>query len=257
MPSTLDPYAVLGVRSTASAGELKKAYRLKQRQTHPDTGGSNEAFRAVEDAWAIVGQAAHRRAYDVNRKAESFVSTTPRNAAPTDYQKAWAKGGAAAASAEYARREREETARWNAMYSEQNEWFDRAKKRNEEYATSPVDDEFDEKPRPVVEGLTAWWLKFFYILVVVLNVAAILSTASTPAILLAILPGLGIADAVVIVGVILVSVLMSVCYYSADRFVRLLCVSGVAAVGLLGASVLTVDVLFTMGDVYFANIVNE
>jgi len=38
-------YEVLGVPPTADEREIKRAYREKSKTTHPDQGGSDEAFR--------------------------------------------------------------------------------------------------------------------------------------------------------------------------------------------------------------------
>lgn len=58
------PYAVLGVDRHATAAELRRAYRRRQRQTHPDLGGDAVQFHAVQLAWERVGTAAARAAYD-------------------------------------------------------------------------------------------------------------------------------------------------------------------------------------------------
>jgi hypothetical protein len=63
-PLAANPYEVLGVSPTASDDELRKAYRLRLREAHPDTGGSAAAFDAVQRAWQVVGTPAARRAYD-------------------------------------------------------------------------------------------------------------------------------------------------------------------------------------------------
>lgn len=63
-PLALSPYAVLGVREDASDSELRRAYRLRLRETHPDTGGSASAFDRVQRAWEQVGTPAARAAYD-------------------------------------------------------------------------------------------------------------------------------------------------------------------------------------------------
>jgi hypothetical protein len=58
-------YEVLGVPSTASATEIKKAYRLQARRHHPDVSGADDAaMQALNHAWATLGDPARRRAYD-------------------------------------------------------------------------------------------------------------------------------------------------------------------------------------------------
>lgn len=51
-------FAVLGVPATASAREVKRAYRRKVKQVHPDHGGDREEFERLREAYA----AAKRRA---------------------------------------------------------------------------------------------------------------------------------------------------------------------------------------------------
>lgn len=62
-PASATPYEVLGVSSTATQEEVRRAYRRRARETHPDLGGSAEAFRAVQDAWARIGSAEDRARY--------------------------------------------------------------------------------------------------------------------------------------------------------------------------------------------------
>ncbi|MFZ5896172.1 MAG: J domain-containing protein [Myxococcota bacterium] len=47
-------YQVLGIDSRASLEEIKRAYRKRALETHPDRGGSNEAFRAVQSAFERI-----------------------------------------------------------------------------------------------------------------------------------------------------------------------------------------------------------
>ena len=63
-PLSASAYEVLGVTPTADDEALKRAYRLRLRVTHPDTGGDAAAFIAVQRAWELVGTAASRAAYD-------------------------------------------------------------------------------------------------------------------------------------------------------------------------------------------------
>tara|TARA_Y100001973_G_C5200518_1_gene337285 strand:+ start:2397 stop:2846 length:450 start_codon:yes stop_codon:yes gene_type:complete len=45
------PYNVFGLKKSASNEDMKKAYRKEILKSHPDKGGSNEAFRKIRQAW--------------------------------------------------------------------------------------------------------------------------------------------------------------------------------------------------------------
>ena len=58
-------YEVLGVSTSASAAEIKRAYRTQARRHHPDVAGADDAvMRALNQAWATLGDPARRQAYD-------------------------------------------------------------------------------------------------------------------------------------------------------------------------------------------------
>ncbi len=59
-----DLYAVLGVDPGASQDEIKRAYRRKARECHPDAGGDEEQFKEVQHAWHVLGDPERRRRYD-------------------------------------------------------------------------------------------------------------------------------------------------------------------------------------------------
>ena len=59
-PLSASAYEVLQVVPDISDDELRKAYRLRLRQTHPDTGGDAVLFVQVQRAWELVGTAESR-----------------------------------------------------------------------------------------------------------------------------------------------------------------------------------------------------
>jgi curved DNA-binding protein CbpA len=59
-----DPYADLGVPKDADAPTIKRAYRRKAAQHHPDKGGTPEAFMAVQRAYDILSNDERRARYD-------------------------------------------------------------------------------------------------------------------------------------------------------------------------------------------------
>lgn len=46
--------AVLGVPAGAGAEDLRRCYRRRVRETHPDTGGDPVEFRQVQEAWEML-----------------------------------------------------------------------------------------------------------------------------------------------------------------------------------------------------------
>jgi len=59
-----DHYKTLGVDKTASASDIKLAYRRLASQHHPDKGGDKTRFQAIQEAYSVLGDAARRAEYD-------------------------------------------------------------------------------------------------------------------------------------------------------------------------------------------------
>lgn len=66
-----DLYQILGVNEKASAEELRKAYRDLAKKYHPDANrndpGAEEKFKAISDAYDILGNPEKREKYDQMR----------------------------------------------------------------------------------------------------------------------------------------------------------------------------------------------
>jgi curved DNA-binding protein CbpA len=63
-----DPYEILGLTKTASADDIKKAYRKLARTSHPDLhpddAGAEERFKAISAAYDILKDPETRARYD-------------------------------------------------------------------------------------------------------------------------------------------------------------------------------------------------
>ena len=76
-------YTTLGVRTDASAAEIKKAYRKKALQNHPDKNpgdeGAKDRFSAIADAYQILSDDEKRKVYD-----EKGLDAATSNMEPID-----------------------------------------------------------------------------------------------------------------------------------------------------------------------------
>src|SRR3954467_5499520 len=67
-----DFYAELGVKKDATTAEIKKAYRKLARANHPDSNPGDdrkhEKFKAVAEAYDVVGDPEKRKKYDEMRE---------------------------------------------------------------------------------------------------------------------------------------------------------------------------------------------
>ena len=64
-------YAALGLKSDATLSDIKKAFRQKASQFHPDRNSDPDAparFREVQEAYDVLSDDDKRKAYDDNRR---------------------------------------------------------------------------------------------------------------------------------------------------------------------------------------------
>jgi molecular chaperone DnaJ len=76
MAQTKDFYAVMGVPSTATQDEIKKAYRKLAKKYHPDANANDpkaaEKFKEISEANNVLGDAEKRKQYDEMRRLGAF-----------------------------------------------------------------------------------------------------------------------------------------------------------------------------------------
>jgi len=71
----MDYYSILGVSKNASDQDIRKAYKKKSMQHHPDRpGGNEEQFKLVNEAYSILSNPQKRTAYDNPRPQFNFNS---------------------------------------------------------------------------------------------------------------------------------------------------------------------------------------
>jgi hypothetical protein len=71
-----DHYAALGVARTASLADIRRAYRARMREAHPDARGTSAASSSIDvtriaEAWSVLSSPARRAAYDLQLKTGS------------------------------------------------------------------------------------------------------------------------------------------------------------------------------------------
>ena len=70
----MNPYETLDVKRSASESEIKKAFRKKAAEYHPDKGGDEAKFKEVNEAYQILSNKEKKQMYD------QFGTTDPQQA---------------------------------------------------------------------------------------------------------------------------------------------------------------------------------
>ena len=73
-------YIQLGLKKNATKNEIKSAYRLLAKKYHPDTGGDNEKFLALQLAWETLNDPQKKAIYDQSLASdESYTVSKNKN----------------------------------------------------------------------------------------------------------------------------------------------------------------------------------
>ncbi|HET9879398.1 MAG TPA: DnaJ domain-containing protein [Candidatus Limnocylindria bacterium] len=79
--ATLDPYATLGIPSSATRAEAARAHRRLAMQFHPDRNpgpGAAARMRRINEAWRILRDPARRSLYDAERRVAAWAEPAYR-----------------------------------------------------------------------------------------------------------------------------------------------------------------------------------
>lgn len=67
----MDHYETLGLKKSASAEDIKNAYRRLAKEHHPDRGGDPETFKNINEAYSTLSDTQKRNQYDYKPQQQS------------------------------------------------------------------------------------------------------------------------------------------------------------------------------------------
>src|SRR5271157_3543848 len=77
-----DFYAIMGLQRNASAKQVRQKYLFLAKELHPDKPTGNErAFQDLQEAYAVLGDPAKRKSYDLYFNVRQFVPPVAQSGA--------------------------------------------------------------------------------------------------------------------------------------------------------------------------------
>jgi curved DNA-binding protein CbpA len=116
-----DPYIVLGLKPSAAAAEIKRAYHKQAKAAHPDAGGSVDAMASVNEAYQTLSDPVARRAYD-GRHEPTSSPRAQSNAQQSSLQHESAYDAERAAEYEAALEEADHINRGRSTWAREHAW---------------------------------------------------------------------------------------------------------------------------------------
>ena len=77
-------YIQLGLKKNATKNEIKSAYRLLAKKYHPDTGGDNEKFLALQLAWETLNDPQKKAIYDQSLASDESYTVSKNKSWSSD-----------------------------------------------------------------------------------------------------------------------------------------------------------------------------
>ena len=81
----MDYYSTLGISKTASASDIKKAYRKLAMENHPDKGGDSNKFAKITEAYEVLKDQQKRSNYDQFGTADPQQNFNPHTRTSVSY----------------------------------------------------------------------------------------------------------------------------------------------------------------------------